>query len=721
MNSKPLWIEGTTRSGKTTYLVKEFCHWLNQKHDSLQTISVPDFVPQNLASSLLVLSANSDNCREFADKLSLSVQGSYPVTCKTPLGFMTKEVTLFWPLLFEKLALKAQFPLLLRPETEQELALQLWRPHLERAKVQLTQTSESRFVRQTLDLLQLTGASGLPIEDIPYILEQGLPEGYRYNDSLNNPKLSLESYGQLRGKLIAEWQNWCLDKGLLTYGLVYTLYWRYFLPNLKYKQHLINRYQGIFADDVDDYPAISKDLFDFLLDNKVFGVFTYNHDGKIRLGLDADPQYLSKLAFRCRVEILPSPPGIATDCGELLVRLATDLSEISNVPECILSIQTISRADLLRQTAQLIIKTVKIDRVPPEEIAIIAPGLDEIARYTLISIISSAGIPIHPLNEQRALISCSIVRALLSLLGLVYPGLGRLILADDVAEMLTVLSQQPIHDTQTLIPVIDPVRAGLIADYCYHIEPECPQLLSIETFPRWDRLGNRATKAYQAICQWITDSQILLQKEPLTTPVTILDRAIKHFVTTRSHIPYDQIAALRKLMETAQHFWEVDRRLHNKITPLPQSETLIKFIQLLRRGTITANPQPVRFFGETPGFVTLATIFQYRSLRHSHRWQFWLDASSILWEKGGASVLFGAPLFARELSRRMFTPEDEFKADKARLERILRDLLGRVEERIILCHSDLSVKGTEQAGPLLTLVNSSLEFVGERLGSKKKN
>ncbi|XHU96627.1 MAG: recombinase family protein [cyanobacterium endosymbiont of Rhopalodia gibba] len=711
MNIKPLWIEGTTRSGKTTHLTKEFCHWLNQKHDSLQTISVPDFVPQNLASSLLILSANSDNCRKLADRLSLSIQGSYPIICKTPLGFITKEVTLFWPLLFEELTLKAQFPLLLRPETEQELALQLWRSHLELVKVRLTRTSESRFVRQTLDLLHLTGASGIPIEDIPYILKQGLLEGDHYNNSLNNSELSLELDWELREKLILKWQNWCLDKGLLTYGLVYTLYWRYLLPNPSYQQHLIDRYQGVFADDVDDYPAITKNLFDFLLDNGVFGVFTYNYDGQVRLGLDADPQYLSKLASRCRVEVLPLPSGLAADCGKLLVKLATEPSAINNLPEYISSIQSISRADLLRKTGQMIIEAIKVNRAIPEDIAIIAPGLDEIARYTLISIISNAGIPIQPLNEQRSLISYSIVRALLSLLGLVYPGLGRLILTDDVAQMLTVLSQQSIDETQTLVPAIDPVRAGLIADYCYHIDPECPKLLSIEIFSRWDRLGHLATKAYQAICQWITDSQTLLQKKPLTTPVTILDRAIKHFITIRSHIPYDQIAALRKLMETAQHFWEVARRLHqHHATPPPHGETLIKFIQLLRRGTITANPQPVRYFGKTPGFVTLATIFQYRSLRNSHRWQFWLDASSILWEKGGASVLFGAPLFAREWTRRMLTPEDELKADKARLKRILKDLLGRVEEKIILCHSDLSIKGTEQTGPLLTLVNSSLEF-----------
>ncbi|MGK7943348.1 MAG: recombinase family protein, partial [Microcystaceae cyanobacterium] len=103
----------------------------------------------------------------------------------------------------------------------------------------------------------------------------------------------------------------------------------------------------------------------------------------------------------------------------------------------------------------------------------------------------------------------------------------------------------------------------------------------------------------------------------------------------------------------------------------------------------------------------LATIFQYRSLRSTHRWHFWLDIASPLWEKGGSADLFAAPLFLQEWSGREFLPEEVFEADQARLTRILKDLLARVQEKIILCHSDLSVKGTEQNGVLLSLVQGA--------------
>ena len=98
--------------------------------------------------------------------MSLAVEGTYPVICKTPVGFITDEVLLFWPLLFEQLNLKAQFPLRLRPETEQELATKLWRDRPE-WDILVATTNEYRLVRQTLDLLQLAGTSGIPTEDIP--------------------------------------------------------------------------------------------------------------------------------------------------------------------------------------------------------------------------------------------------------------------------------------------------------------------------------------------------------------------------------------------------------------------------------------------------------------------------------------------------------------------------------------------------------------------------
>jgi hypothetical protein len=187
-------------------------------------------------------------------------------------------------------------------------------------------------------------------------------------------------------------------------------------------------------------------------------------------------------------------------------------------------------------------------------------------------------------------------------------------------------------------------------------------------------------------------------------------------------------------METAQHYWEVDGRLRQELkagslednpqpgnlppaTPLnllTSTQTIAQFIQMLRRGTVTANPYPVRRLPTAANnAVTLATIFQYRASRRSHRWQFWLDAGSPLWLSGGAATLFGAEIFLKQWSGQPWTEEDKINANNERLQRILRNLLGRAGERVYLCHSDLAVSGTDQAGPLLTLVHASVPLDAE--------
>ncbi|MGK7953509.1 MAG: recombinase family protein [Xenococcaceae cyanobacterium] len=708
-----LWITGSSRTGKTSLLTQEFCQWVRQQLSGQQKQSRQISPQQQLTPAVLVFAANNSNRRKLADRLSLAVDGTYPVICKTPVGFITDEVSLFWPLLFERLKLKAQFPLRLRPETEQELATKLWRDRPE-WDILVANTNEYRLVRQTLDLLQLAGTSGIPTEDIPTILEQGLPNLELDGAGKQENRLN-EGLWQKMGELLLDWCNWCLDRGLLTYGLIYELYWRYLLPDPTYQSHLIPRYQAIFADDVDDYPAIARDLFELLLDRDKFAVFTYNPDGKIRLGLNADPNYLEGLAVRCQIRELPSlNTGLISELDSTIAQLGNETWFPSFLPDSIQSIQTISRAELLRTTADIIIKAVKRGEIQPSEIALIAPGLDEIARYSLIEMLSAQGIAVEPLNEQRPLISSPSIRALLTLIALVYPGLGRLVDRDSIAEMLVILSSRWIKEKS--IADIDPVRAGLLADYCYQIDPEQPLLLPIESFARWDRLGHKASNAYSAIALWIESHKSQLQKKSWLNPIFLLDRAIQEFFGNSHNLPYSVLAALRELMETAQHFWEVDRRLRqNEPSFQTQTATVAQFIQLLRRGTITANPLPLRQFPTSETSVTIANIFQYRSLRSSHRWQFWLDVSSHFWNQGGAATLFAAPLFLKEWSGRTWMPEDDYEMDKQRLQRIVRDLLARAEERVFLCHSDLGVNGTEQTGPLLSFVHASKQFVDVEL------
>ncbi|PSB42294.1 hypothetical protein C7B80_28015 [Cyanosarcina cf. burmensis CCALA 770] len=747
-----VWMVGSTRSGKTTRLVEQFCTWLQAGDRQQSPERRQRLYPHQGEPAVLVLAANDDNRRELRDRLAAATDGKYPIRAKTLLGFFQDEVTLFWPLLLQILGLKAQFPVRLRPETEQELATRLWRQQLDEIP-RPAGVSESRWVRRLLDILQLAANSGTAIEDVGSILaalEEGQEEKRAEGEKQRATSHQLLATLPTPDSLILQWRNWCWERGFLTYGITTELYSKYLLGDPYYQQHLLRRYRYILADDVDDYPAIARDLFEFLLDRGAVGAFTYNPDGAVRLGLGADPEYLQGLAKRCQMEFIqPSSIALADDLATPVVELVTEPLALFSLPESVQAIQTISRGDLLRQTADFIIQAIKSGQIQPQEIALIAPGLDAIARYTLVEILTKHGIFVESLNDQRPLTSSPIIRALLTLLTLVYPGLGRLVDRDMVAEMLVVLStrreagkqgigsrgkraegaqgaegarqvtpysSQVTIDSEFRIPnsefQIDPVRAGLIADYCFQPHPEHPNLLPATTYDRWDRLGYAASLAYAQIVQWIEDQRSQQEQRLLPSPIVLLDRAIQKFLWQGSNLPYDQLAALRELLETAQHYWEIDARLRqSEGIDTPAHITIAQFIQLLRRGTITANSYPVRPIGTASRAVTLATIFQYRSSRRFHRWQFWLDAGSPLWSRGGAATLYGAPLFLQHRFGRPWTAEDDLSADTERLRRILRDLLGRVGERVYLCHSDLAANGQEQNGTLLSLVNSAIPVI----------
>jgi hypothetical protein len=306
------------------------------------------------------------------------------------------------------------------------------------------------------------------------------------------------------------------------------------------------------------------------------------------------------------------------------------------------------------------------------------------------------------------------------LLMLVYPGLGRLVNRDAVAEMLVVMSQplpQDFSSDSSLpvasSPLIDPVRAGLLADYCFQPDFDRPCLLPAKTFVRWDRLGYQVMAAYDEIVQWIEQQKAQQSQRLIPSPVSLIDRAIQKFFWSGGNLPYDQLSALRELLETAQRYWEVDSRLQQSarqspISPAAQpAPTIANFIQLLQSGAVTANPFPVKAIGAASNAVVLSNVFQYRSSRRTHRWQFWLDAGSPRW-LSGVDALFGYQFFLQDWSGRPLTAEDFLNANEQRLRRILLDLLGRTGERLFLCHSDLATNGQEQMGPLVTLVNASV-------------
>ncbi len=661
-----LWFTGASRSGKTQRLV-EFAK---------------DYLPQLPAHQhLLLLAANDESKQAIGDRITIATGGYYAIRAQTPLGFLQSQVHLFYPLIVSSLQLPAINPIRLRPETEQALATELWQPELQNQPWKQFNTTEYRLIRRLLDLIQLAANGEVEISTIPDRLCQG------YGDHDLFPQL---------GAMITRWQQYCLERGLLTYGLASDLFWRCLWGHPSYQAYFQQRYGALIADDADDYPAIAYPLLASFIGHKPTAI-AYNPQGQIRLGLSSDPQYILELSDRCTIAALsdtrsPLERDGTIDLIDGIIGTVNDPSNWLELPSTIQEISRHTRGEMLRSVVETIAESIDSGQIAPHEIAIIAPGLDNIARYTLTEALAQRQIPVTALNNQQPLIAAPSVRAILTLVALAWPGLGRLVDRNQVAEMLVELSRYRNSENQIVL-AIDPVRAGLIADHCYSPNPDRPELRPISDFQRWDRLGAKAAASYQRLCSWLE------QLTPLD-PVRLMDGIITEFFERGSLLTADLLAVQRALMETAQHFWQVTERVD------PQADdrtTASRFILLLRQGTVGANPYPSAQLSTLDRGVTLANIFQYRSSKQFHRWHFWLDVGSELWAKGGTASLYGSRCFLRRWDGQMCGLEEEELLDRQRLERVLRDLLQRSSDRLYLCNSELSVGGQEQLGPLLTL------------------
>ncbi|MBF2056062.1 MAG: recombinase family protein [Cyanobacterium sp. T60_A2020_053] len=675
---KPIWIEGNSCAGKTTRLV-DYLAKLTTKKTNFHNLQKP-----------LIFSPNQEDKDVLEKAIFSKTQNLFPaIEIYTPSAFILQEVELFFPLILEQLKVKPFFPFRLSTPLERELSAPF-------AQAQFTPEilnlwgGESRAISHILDLLPLAGMARMPIQNIKNYLEKSqLLDPF---DKENNEKMV-----KIVDNILSQWWHWCLERGFLTYGITYQLYGQYLLSNLTYQDSLINRYHSIFADNLDNFPALLGDLFKLFIDKNIYSVFTYNYQGKVRLGLNADPDYLLSIRDACQVETLAS---FASD--NLAVNLADDFYNIVinqefnpiDFQEKVYSIKTKTRAQLIEDTANFIINQVKNNHIKPEEIAIIAPGLDEIARFQFLYFLHQANIPIEPLKEQRPLIVSPLVRSVLNLLGLIYRGCGRLIEREGVAEMLTLLSQKEGGRWG-----IDPVRAGLLAEYCYLVDIESPQLLPIEYLSKGERMNYDSFMAYNEIRDWINDT-----KTAGLSPLAVIDLITERFFAEVRALDYADYASLKKLRETARAFFVVQQKLKEYDFPhKTDDDSMQDWIVFMRKGTVTTNPYPRDYFisRTKERGVILATIYQYRVANLSHRWQFWFDAGSKLWEKGGATELWGYQLFLRGCHGKPLITQDN--PENVRLSGVIHDLLAHTTDKLFLCHSDLDVGGNEQGGALFPL------------------
>jgi hypothetical protein len=128
---------------------------------------------------------------------------------------------------------------------------------------------------------------------LPVLLPEGMPPGFA-------PELVWQRWGEA----LVAWRDWCLERSLVTYGVMTELYWRHLLPQPLYQDKLLERFCAVLVDDLDEYPAVTAAWLQILRGRGVPGAITWNPQGKVRLGVGADPDRLETL-LKPGCEVIP--------------------------------------------------------------------------------------------------------------------------------------------------------------------------------------------------------------------------------------------------------------------------------------------------------------------------------------------------------------------------------------------------------------------------------
>jgi hypothetical protein len=274
------------------------------------------------------------------------------------------------------------------------------------------------------------------------------------------------------------------------------------------------------------------------------------------------------------------------------------------------------------------------------------------------------------------------IRAWLTWLALAHPDWDVHPSTYDVAEALTLTVQG-----------LDPARAQLLAANLYR--PEDPSLRPVEELPAAveRRVDEETISLVEELRLWLE-----LRGGPLPIDA-FLHSLFSELLSQERFQPEPDLAGAAVcdwLVRSATRLRQAAPAMGFR----RPAETGAAFIDAVYQGLVTANPPDL---GEPPDpdGVIVATIYGYLLGGPPVDVQVWLETAATGWWDIPRQPLSNAFVLAQSRAADLlWTAEEEFGIRNELLSRIVRGLVYRCREGVILASSDLDRRGVRQDGPL---------------------
>ena len=614
-------------------------------------------------------------------------------------GLARKMIELFWPLVAEAAGFSSPDlpPTFLNIETAQFHMANLVRPLIDdERKFDGVALDRNRLYSQILDNLNKAAFNGFSYKEIAARLKaasinEGTPHRI-YDDA------------QVCADLFREY---CLENNLLDFSLALEVFLSHLWNNPLCYEYLVNRYRHLIVDNVEEDTPVTHDLLKDWLPDFDSALVIYDTEAGFRRFLSANPGTALELRDMIPDAVELTDSFVTSEAIEG-IRGSVDLIMNPGVRP-----QRLYQGDglyfsaepcrfypeMLTWVSARIAELVVDHGVPPGEIVVLAPYMSDALRFSLMTNLEAAGIPVQSHRPSRALREEPAAQCLLTLAAVANPEWGIRPVSFDVAYAL----RQSIEG-------LDLIRSQLLTEVLFRTIDGVPVLLPFEQVkPEMQaRVSYLLGEKYERLRGWLD----AYREGAPDAPDIFFSRLFGEVLSQPGfgfHRDFDAGKAAANLIDSAREFrWVVG----------PQLEALDRavgraFLLMVQEGVL-ASQYISSWEQQRADAVLLAPAYTFLMNNRPVDYQFWVNVSSKGWSERLYQPVTHPYVLSRdwEIGRKWGDPE-EYAAARDNMFGLVNGLLRRCRQGVFLGLSEMDEHGYEQRGPLLNVLQGVLRTARE--------
>jgi hypothetical protein len=635
-----------------------------------------------------------------------SINASGLINVVTLGGLARRMVDTFWPLVSHDLGFGEPNlpPNFLTLETAQYYMAHLVRPLIEEMGLFESLTiNRNRIYAQILDNLNKSAIVGFSHEEI----------GERLKSAWVGDIEQLHIYDDVQ--LCAnQFRSFCLDNNLLDFSLQVEVFLKYLWGSSLVRNHLTQSYRYLIFDNIEEDPPVSHDILKDWLPEFESALIIFDENAGYRSFLGADVNSALSVQEDCDIilkftdNLISEKPiiEIAKGFENAEARLEGRREPNAEPPFEIIRSALVAPESNPKYFPEMIswvadrISGLLEENVLPGEIVVLAPFMPDVLRFALSNRLNEMNIPNKSHRPSRPLRDEPATQTMLTLARVAYHSWN---LLPERINLAFALMQ--------VIDGLDLVRAQLLTAYSYKKSDGDFPLLPFEDIPpnTRDRITYSAGEKYDRLRNWLA----MVENQDSLPLDFFLNKLFGEVLSQPGfgfHNNLDGGNTAATLIESIQKFrWAIGEGFFDDETNLGK-----EYIQMVDEGVIAA--QYIQSWDtDFKDAVLLSPAYTFLISNRPVDIQIWLDIGSPSWYQRLDQPLTHPYVLSRSWEPgELWDSEDELAASYQNLKRLTLGLLNRCKKKVYLGMSELDVRGYENRGLLIRIIQNVLQHARRR-------